>query len=345
MDTLREEGFEIHSANVRHLAGIHKFNEIVKLALFLRRNKFHILFAHQPLGALVGIPAGVITHIPIKIYSTGGLKFNQLQARRTMPLLRIGEGIILKLSDAAFLVNREDERILQRSRSLRNKAFYVGPRGGCGYDSEKFNVGRRLDLRASARNEMGINPDEFVVGFVGRLVWYKGFRELMNAAKELERQGKGKNIVFLVLGEGPEYEEILQYSKSLEISSLFRFLGYKEEIAFYMSSFDLFVLPSYWEGLPVSLLEALAMGIPAVATDVRGNRDLIENGKTGILVPVGNAPALATAITFLMGNAQLASKMAQEAASRMAGDFSESVLVAKTSKVLRGLIDKLIYDR
>jgi glycosyltransferase involved in cell wall biosynthesis len=292
----------------------------------------------------VGIPAGRLCRVPVKVYSTGGLKFNQVKNRGRRFVLRMGEEMILRLADATYLVNREDKEILQGSR-LYSKAVYVGPRGGCGYDSEKFNEGRRLDLRASARTELAIDNDDFVVGFVGRLVWYKGFRELINAAKELEKQGKGKNLVFLVVGEGPEYEEILQYSQSLGISPLFRFLGYREKIDFYMSAFDLFVLPSYWEGLPVSLLEALAMGIPAIATDVRGSRELIENGRTGLLVPPRNAAALASAMAFLIENKELANRMAQAGALHMAGNFRESVMVDKTSKILRGLVDNILCDR
>jgi glycosyltransferase involved in cell wall biosynthesis len=344
IEMLQEEGFEVQPANVTHSPSPHKLREIWELSSFLKKNKFEVLFAHQPLGALVGIPAGRLCGVPVKVYSTGGLKFNQVKNRGQRFLLRMGEEMMLRLADATFLVNKEDKGILQGTR-LYSKAVYVGPRGGCGYDSGKFNEGRRLDLRVSARAEVGVNPDEFVVGFVGRLVWYKGFRELMNAAKELERQGNGKTLVFLVLGEGPEYEEIVQYSKSLGISSLFRFLGYKEKIDFYMSSFDLFVLPSYWEGLPVSLLEALAMGIPAIATDVRGSRELIKNGKTGILVPAKNAAALASAIALLMENEVLANQMAQAGALDMARNFRESVMVDKTSRVLRGLVDNLIDDR
>ena len=229
------------------------------------------------MGALVGILAAQLARTPVKIYSTGGLKYLPGPKGFLDPILKNGEFCIIGMCDAVFLVNREDQNLLENSE-YKDKASYVGPLGGCGIDVTRFNSRARLKNRPRARNELGVKNGDFVIGYTGRMVWEKGFRDLINAASLI----KERNVLFLLFGEGDALQEITQYARDKGVASIFRFEKYTFDINYLMAAFDMFVLPSYREGLPVSLLESMALGLPCVGTNIRGTRELIRDGETGI---------------------------------------------------------------
>jgi glycosyltransferase involved in cell wall biosynthesis len=336
---LEQRGFEQHNAPVSNRPGVHTPKELLRLLCFLRRNHFDVLIAHQPMGAVVGITAGFLARTELKIYSTGGLKFSPDKKTLSNSAMKWAEfqGII-RMSDAVFLVNKDDERLLKEIPSIADKAYYVGPRGGCGVDVETYNPAYRKSQRSSARQQLGIRGGTFVVGFSSRVVWEKGFQEIITAAEILSKSGEKQDIVFLVFGDGVESAQVQAQVHRRGLSKFIVFLGYKSDISFYISAFDIFILPSYREGLPVSLLEALALGIPCIATDIRGCRDLIQHEKTGLLIPVRNAVALAEAVLQLKRNSDNSNKMGEEAAKYVSAHFAEQSLVAKTSAILEQLV-------
>lgn len=336
-DILTKDGYSVHTAPVTNRPGVHTLFEIARLYRFLKSNRFDILIAHQPMGALVGIIAGRLAGVPVRIYSTGGLKYSPDRKGLFNLAMKHGELQVIRWSSAAFLVNREDEALLKAIPSVRDKACYVGPRGGCGVDAGRFNSARRTSLRARAREELGVGDDVFLAGYVGRCVWEKGFRELVDAAGMLaENERPGCRTVFAVLGKGRHLDEVQGYVESKGLSSRFMFLGYRFDVDYYMSAFDVYVLPSYREGLPVALLEAMCFGLPCIATDIRGSRELIPEGK-GILVPPRDARRLADAIGRLASDAGARAKMAEEAERYIHENFEEGLLVDRMMKMVEDI--------
>jgi len=340
IERLIEEGFEVKIAPVSGKVKPEVIFQIIKLYRYLKKEHFDILAAHQPMGALVGITAASLAGVPIKIYSTGGLKYCPDKNRKLNNILKYGELGIIKSADAVFLVNKEDEALLICIPSVKDKAYYVGPRGGCGIDTERFSLWRRLELRDKARKNLEIGEDTLLVGYAGRCIWKKGFKEIVDAACILKEKEAGEKIQFLVLGEGQHLPAIKNYMDQKGLNSMFNFLGYKFNIDFYMSAFDIFILPSYREGLPVSLLEAMALGIPSIATNVRGNRDLIKDGETGLLVPVGEVDKLARAILYIKNSPDKGAYMGKRASEYVINRYSESVMVDKTMGIINNLIEK-----
>ena len=212
-------------------------------------------------------------------------------------------------------------------------------KGGCGINNLKFNPEIREKFYTKVRKELGISPDTIVVGIVGRIVWEKGFKEIVDAAHELRNYIN--NFQFIILGENfqnLEGIEIKRYVKAKNLTEEILFLGYKFEINYYMSAFDIFVLPSYREGLPISLLEAMALGVPCIATNIRGNCDLIKENITGILIPAKDHFALSEAIMNLLKNPTQSKKLGLKAAKFVSENFSEKKLVKKTMGILLELI-------
>lgn len=335
IEKLMDENFNIVIGDVCSALNIKVGKQIINLYNFIKREKFSILIGHQPMGALIGISAAYFARIPIKIYATGGLKFNPTSNSLINVLLKYGELKIIRMSDAVLVINREDEQALKKIPYVNDKIYYIGPRDGCGIDTNKFNVHNRLRLRNIAREELGIDNNIFVVGYTGRCVWEKGFKEIIDAIFLINK----KNIRFLIVGDGHHMEKIKDYAKEKGVNSQFIFLGYKFNIDYYMSAFDIFILPSYREGMPVSLLEAMAFGIPSIATNIRGNRELIIDGKTGILLPVKNASKLAEAILYFKNNPNNALIMGTKGAEYIFSNFSEDTLLDKTLNLINRLIE------
>ncbi|MDM8536267.1 glycosyltransferase [Desulfobacterales bacterium HSG17] len=338
---LIEEGFEVTIGDVSSNFQVSIIRQILALYKFIKKENFSVLIAHQPMGALVGIPAAYFAGIPVKIYSTGGLKFSTDYKGFMNKLFKFGEIKIIGMSDAVFLVNREDEQLLKQNSSVKKKAYYVGPKGGCGVDINCFNPQKRLDLRNRARKEIGIADNIFLTGYIGRCVWEKGFKEIIDSAVLLKEKKSKFKIKYLILGKGHHLEDIEKYADERGVKDSFIFLGYKFNVNFYMSAMDVFILPSYREGLPISLLEAMAFGIPSIATNIRGNRELIINRKTGILVPIKDSSKLAEAILFLKNNPFIASTMGRKGHEDISKKFYEDILIDKTMNIIKQLTNEI----
>ncbi|GJM17011.1 MAG: glycosyl transferase [Thermodesulfobacteriota bacterium] len=338
-EKLSGEGFEVRNCNISSRFELGIFHQIIKLYRFLRKEKFDVSVSHQPMGALVGLSAAYLARVPVKIYSTGGLKYSPDNKNFASILYKYGEFVIMKLADAILTVNMEDYNYLQNIKSLAPKAYYVGPRGGCGIDTNQFSPDIRKAFREEARNELGIPDSTIVIGYIGRVVWEKGFTEIIDSAKILKRMGL--TFVFLIFGEdGLDLDDVCRLIYKESLNDYFIFAGWKVRINYYMSAFDIFILPSYREGLPISLLQAMALGIPSIATNIRGSRQLIDNKRTGILITARDSEALANAICCYAKSKDLADTLSSNAADEIASMYSEEVMVNNTIQTYLKITDK-----
>jgi glycosyltransferase involved in cell wall biosynthesis len=167
-----------------------------------------------------------------------------------------------------------------------------------GVPLEEFSQPRSAADVEAARAELGVAPGEFVVGSVTRLHDSKGNSFLIDAARIVcDQRPRAK---FLLFGEGPLLDGLRQQASALGLGDRFVFAGFAKDVARVVSAFDLSVFPSLWEGTPLTVFEALAMGKPIVATDADGLMDVLTNHQDAIIVPKRNAPALAEAIVGLI---------------------------------------------
>lgn len=180
--------------------------------------------------------------------------------------------------------NRLDDRFI--SKLMRKKSVIIN----------NGLPNKTLELK----NKRGFkkNDSEINIISIGRLTKQKGYTFLLEAIFKLKNM---ENVHFTILGEGPEKDQLVNYAKELELNNI-SFKGYQPNAIEYMLHSDLFVSSSIWEGFPTVILEAMAVGLPIVATDVSGSRELIENNYSGILVPPKNSKALADAIYEILNS-------------------------------------------
>lgn len=168
----------------------------------------------------------------------------------------------------------------------------------------------------------------------GRLVKVKGFTFLIKAMGVVSQK---RNSRLLILGQGEEKSELIELSKALGIENKVIFLGFQKNPYKFMARADVFVLPSLSEGLPIVLIEALGLAIPVVATDTPGSREVLENGKSGLLVPLADEDALAEGILELLEKRELANAFSAEAKKR-AAEFTVEKIMEEYETLFNSLV-------
>jgi glycosyltransferase involved in cell wall biosynthesis len=189
---------------------------------------------------------------------------------------------------------------------------------------------------AEVRAELGVGG--FVLGLVGRLEEQKGQRFLLAALPDLSREIP--NLSVLLVGEGREYETLKRRAEELGVSPLVRFLGTRRDLPRLFHAMDLFVQPSLWEGLPLTLLMAMGARLPVVGTRVSGVTEVIEDGRNGRLVAPGDSEALAKAILELYRRPELRSRMAEAGRQTVAQRYSQEAMLRRLEGLYLQIMEK-----
>jgi len=230
---------------------------------------------------------------------------------------------IIAVSDFVASGNIRYFRIVRKSRvsTVHN-----------GIDIQRFeNAPRERQLRDS----MGIDESDVVIGFVGRLEDQKGLPFLLKAAERLNRDFKG--LKFMLVGSGSREESLKAEATALGIRNII-FAGFESDVSRYLKAFDVFVLPSLFEGLPISLLEAMASRLPVVASRVGGVPEAVVENVTGFLVEPGDADQLVRRLSELVLRSDLRSAMGEKGLLRVKQEFSVASMISKTEQIYAQLL-------
>jgi glycosyltransferase involved in cell wall biosynthesis len=184
------------------------------------------------------------------------------------------------------------------------------------------------------RKELQISDDEIVLVYVGRLIGQKRVDILLSAIAKIRDEGARCRCI--IVGDGPFEEELRKLSVDLGIGSAVLFVGYQEDVRPYLEMGDVFVLSSRQEGLPLALGEAMAHGLPCVATDVGGNGEIVVHGETGLIVPPGSAEELAGAVKYLIERGDERRRMGGNARKRVEECFNIEERMAELRAILLG---------
>jgi glycosyltransferase involved in cell wall biosynthesis len=196
---------------------------------------------------------------------------------------------------------------------------------------------RRRQEREESRSELRIAPDDVVVTVVANLRANKDYPTLFRAAEAALRQAP--SLRFMSIGQGPLEESLRSDLRSRDLGDRFVMLGYHSDPARVLAASDIFTLSSRFEGLPIAMLEAMAQGLPVVATAVGGVAEVVREGCEGLLVPAGDHDALAAAYTRLALRPDLRRELGERAAQR-AGDFDISVAARQLEVIYRELAQR-----
>jgi glycosyltransferase involved in cell wall biosynthesis len=202
-----------------------------------------------------------------------------------------------------------------------------------GVDTEKFSR-RYSDKEVSdLRRQSGLPPDRPVIGAIGRLSPVKGHPVFIEAVRRVS--GSGRSVQGLLVGSGPEEGALRRLVKEKGMEDSFRFLKSDPDTARYLAMMDIFVFPSFREGLGLGLLEAMAAGRPCVASNVGGISDIVMDGETGLLFPAGDAAALSSLILRLLDDRGLCERLGASAGVFVRNNFSVGTMADRILNIYK----------
>lgn len=315
--------------------------EIFRTYRLMKNGDYDVVHVHTPIAALVGRIAAWLARVPVKIYTAHGFYFHE----RMSPWKRAFHVALEKLGayfgDFIMTVSAEDEKAaLELGIAHPGKIETIFN----GVDIEHFSPDSvPSEMRRQLRERLALPQDAFVIGFVGRLVREKGILELVRAVAKLAKDHP--NVRLLIVGDAlsSDYdagkEAFRAEAVRLGVCGRISYAGMVDDTRPYLAIMDVFCLPSYREGMPVSLLEAMAMGRPCIASHIRGCREEIVHGISGLLVPAGDADALAASIEQLMNQPDFARTLAQAARQRVVKHFSLRDVLDHQVNIYRRLLE------
>ena len=318
-------------AMTRNLTPLHDLVTLWQLYRIMRRERFTIVHTHTPKPGLFGQLAARLAGVPVVLNTLHGFYFHDAMPSRSRRFYIALEKIAAWCSDVILSQNSEDiQTAIREGISPPGKIKLLGN----GIDLHAFDPDRFGEEEIRRRREdLGIPPDSKVVGFVGRLsARRKGFLDFLRAGEQVAR--RHPEVRFLIVGEAdPGKADAVEPEAAREygIWDRCRFVGRlpNDELPGCYALMDVLVLPSLFEGLPRVIMEASAMGIPAVASNVKGNREAVEDGRTGLLVPLGDVPALADAVVDILSDGDRARRMGEEARRLARERFDQRLVFAR----------------
>lgn len=334
---MRQRGYKVHTVSIsRDLfnARTH-LRAIWNIYRLCRDERFDVLHVHTPIAALLGRIAGRLAGVPLVVYTAHGFYFHD-----QMPWWKYRFFVLLErwsgwLTDFLFTQSSEDAQTAVAERiAPKSKVLAIG--NGVCIDLFVPDPANRDQMRLA----FGLPADAFVIGVVARLVKEKGLAEFLEAAVTLGI--RFPRVHFLLVGERLSSDH--DASIEQELSQAQKMLGprliapgYRADVGELLGAMDLFCLPSYREGMPRSIIEAMMMELPVVATDIRGSREEVVPGETGLLVPTRNATALTQALEALISNPDRARRMGIAGRRRALTLYDERRVVARQIEIIGAL--------
>lgn len=326
---LQQAGYIIHPITIdRRIAPMANLRSVAQLAALMRRQQYDLVHVHTPIASVLGRVAAKLAVAPKVLYTAHGFYFHDRMSPNKYRFYHSIERGAGWLTDWILTQSREDLETARQSGICANRASYLGN----GVDLQRFRGGNLEPAQQQTlRRSLGL-PDEaaLIIGMTGRITEEKGYRELVEALARLREPFPQLHL--LVIGgqlssERDAFQEQLRDRiHQAGLADCVIFTGFRSDIPELLGLVDIFTLPSYREGLPRSILEAMAMELPVVATNIRGCREAVVEGETGFIVPPEDSDALAEALGKLLADEELRSRFGQAGRRRVEAEYDEQLV-------------------
>lgn len=273
------------------------------LMAVLKEHDIDVIHCNTPIGGLVGRICGKKAKVKKVIYTAHGFHFYKGAPLINRTVFKWAEKWLARYTDAIITINHEDYEAARKFRLRNNGRVYFVPGVGVNTQELKSRAPDRHALRAA----LGLNEDDIVLISMGDLVKRKNYSA---SIKAIAMAGNSK-LHLLICGKGPMLGELMKLSRDLGIENQIHFLGFRSDIGDLLKISDIFLFTTLQEGLPRSLMEAMAAGLPCIVSKIRGNVDLVEEGTGGYLCAASDIKGFADAINRLASDEKLRSKMGE----------------------------------
>ena len=300
---------------------------VVRLFLFLKKTKPFIVHSHTPKAGLVGMLAAKIAGVPHRLHTVAGLPLLEITGSKRK-LLDFVEKFTYACATKVYPNSFGLKKIIVENKYCKvNKLNVLANGSSNGIDTfyfnpELFTAEQNLNLR----KELGISAEDFVFVFVGRLVADKGINEMI-AAFELLQKDHPKAKLLLVGDYEADLDPLLPNTlERIHSNSSILAMGFQSDVRPYLALSDALVFPSYREGFPNVVMQAGAMGMPSVVTNINGCNEIIVEGLNGIIIPVKNEKAIMEAMLIMIENKELYQQMKQNARTMIVSRYEQQVV-------------------
>jgi len=346
MEMLQEMGYEVHAAACSSSGRREEVEKIgvtcweipfarspyspanlqafFRLRDLLKEHHFDLIHVHTPVAAFLGRYLAKRTNQGSVLYTAHGFHFYEGAPLRNWLLYYSAEKLAAKWTDGLIVMNQEDFEAAQKRLGFCEglNLFFVH---GVGVPVLDYSyVSRDVQRTPSVRGELGINSEDVVVACIGELNANKNQSFLLDAWKRVA--DKRSNAHLLVVGDGV-YRQKLEKQVSEQNIRNVHLLGYRDDVPYILQETDILAHVSKREGLPKVILEAMAASKPIIATDVRGNRDLVEHDRNGFLVPLGDVDELESALLRLIDNEELRESFGRKSYEKIKDYSLDNVLL------------------
>ena len=330
-----DDGYHIHPIPIsRSTHPIKHIRSIWKLYRYFRREKFDVVHVHTPVAALVGRIAAWFARVPFVVYTAHGFYFHDdmKQPKRRFHIFL--EKCAGKITDLMFTQSEEDARTAVEQKIMpAGRIFPIGN----GVDVNTFDP-TKFTSELNLRSTLAIPEDAYVIGMIGRQVEEKGIVEFFDSAKIVTE--KHDNVYFLLVGSRLKSDHAVAVDYSIEeakkaIAPKLILTGMRSDVPELLSVMDVFTLPSWREGMPRTIIEAMMMGLPVVATDIRGSREEVLPEETGLLVPVRDPEKLTKALLRLIEKPDWGRTLGKAGRKRALELYDEQKVVALQIKLIQ----------
>lgn len=299
------------------------FKAYKMLVEIMKQNNYEIVHVHTPVASVYGRLLKFKFKNLKTIYTVHGFHFFKGAPKINWMIYYPIEKIMAKFTDVIITINEEDYNM---AKTFNIKETYKID--GVGIDLNCYNSS--LYDKSEERKKLNLNDDEFVILMIAEVNKNKNHIQIINAVEKLVR--KGKKVKLLCAGDGVMFDEVCKLVEDRNLDEYIKMLGFRTDINELIASCDIGVLMSYREGLPRNIMELMAFGKPVIGTNIRGIRDLIEDGKNGFLVDVGDVDQTVSAVECLMDDSDKFGFMSINA-SEMIEKYSVEAIMDEVMKV------------
>lgn len=308
---------------------------LVELVRLFRARRPDIVHTHNPKTGVYGRIAARLAGVPVVLNTVHGLYATPGDPLPRRIAVYAAERIASTCSQLELVQNPEDIDTLRSLRVPSGKLRLLGN----GVDLGRFHPDPTV--RDEVRAELGLGPDDVVVGAVGRLVQEKGYRELFAAWRQVSADAPAARLLVVGPSEPDKADGIGAADIAAAEAAGVRFLGMRDDVDRLYQALDIYVLLSYREGYPRSAMEAAACGLPVIATDIRGCRQVVNDGVTGLLIPSHDAGAAAGAISSLALDPRRRAALAAGAVERARTLFDQERVIDITLRAYEDLLSSI----
>lgn len=336
IDLVRRDGMEVRTFRhlVQPMEPHHDLLGLATLFMFLKRHPYHIVHTHNSKAGFVGRLAARLAGVPVIVHTVHGFSFHDEEPLWRRRLFRQLERTASRWCDKMIFISQPLlDWALREGITHKGKIVKIYS----GIDLDRFQPVTEEE-KARIRRKWSLGEEDVVIGMVSKLWEGKGHMQLIEAFRSLREEIRNARLV--IVGEGYLHDRLRARVDQLNLKDAVIFTGFLMEVAEILATFDVAVLPSFFEGMGRVLLEAMAMEKPVVASRVGGIPDLVTHGLNGFLVRPGDVNELKQAIATLVQDRDLAERMGKEGRKRITEEFTALAMVQSIEKVYRELLQE-----